>query len=153
MYSEHEITQREAVLRKLRRMLERQRERFQDYLHVLDTQQSAIAQDNLDALEQQVELETSVLEQIVQTQKTIAPLEQMYQQLNGGTAFPADIAAMQTNLTEMRSRISAHNADNRARLSRQIEQMRHKVAQLRIPNRHTSPYAAAGGGSMVDIQG
>ena len=153
MHADHEIAQREAVLRRLRSMLERQRDRFRDYLGVLDTQQHAIRRDDLNALEQQVELETSVLEQIVQTQKTIAPLERLYRELSGGMAFPADISLLQNNLTEMRTRITTHNNESRARLSQRIDQMRHQVAQLRIPNRHTSPYAAAGGGSMVDIQG
>ncbi|MFW6362541.1 MAG: hypothetical protein ACOC0D_01740 [Spirochaeta sp.] len=152
-YSDQDITQREAILRRLRHMLEQQRERFQEYLVVLDRQQTAINQDSVDFLAQQVEMETAVLEQIIQTQKTIVPLEQMYQELSRESVFPADISELQKNLTDMRIRISSHNEGNRARLSERIEQMRMKASQLRVPNRHASPYAAISGGQMVDIHG
>lgn len=153
MYSEHEIAQREAVLRRMRRMLERQRGRFQEYLTILETEQRAAEANSLDALEQQVELETTVLEQIIETQKTIAPLERMYLQLSGGTGFPADVSRMQYGLTQMRTRISRHNSSNRELLSRRVDQLRVRMSKLRIPNRHLSPFAAAAGPQMVDIQG
>lgn len=153
MSSAQEISQREAILRRLRGLLEKQRQRFQDYLQVLDSQQQAVESDNIAALEQQVELETSVLEQILETQKTIAPLEGMYREMSGGNALPADIAGMQRGLTDMRSRISYHNNENRTRLALSIERMRTQIAQLRVPNRHSSPYGSVGGGQMVDIHG
>ncbi|GAB6089270.1 hypothetical protein [Spirochaeta dissipatitropha] len=148
-----DISQHEAILRRLRKLLEQQRSRFQDYLDVLDSQYEHLEADSLEGLESRLSLETEILEQLIETQKTIAPLEQMYRRQPGAGQLPSDILNMQQNLTGLRERIARRTEQNHVKLVEKAELLGKKITDLRIPKRYTSPYAGQSSAQMLDIHG
>ena len=74
-----------AVLKRLREMLVRQRERFQAYLGLLEAEESSIRNDEAEKLLAQVEIERTIISEIFTLKKVILPLETLYQAAYPGT--------------------------------------------------------------------
>ncbi len=73
-----------AVLKRLRAMLARQREKFDAYLRLLECEGEAIENGDSEKLLAQVEMEKSIIAEIFTLKRVIAPLESLYQ-----AAYPA----------------------------------------------------------------
>ncbi len=148
-----DVESRVAVLRRFRELLSEQRRKFERYLLVLDHERSDIESGDVDRLVAHVELEEQIVSEIYTFQKVIDPLEDLYR-----SAFPLaqenDVMSISDSLSVLRSEVSRRNAENRGLLQHRMELMRNEIAGFRNPfaGRH-SVYAAAGGGSLVDIQG
>ncbi len=76
--TDKEIEQRVAILRRLRETLATQREKFSNYLALLEKEQEIIQTGTLDKLESQVEVEQSIIGEIFTLQKVIRPLDELY---------------------------------------------------------------------------
>ena len=76
--SQNEINERVAVLKRFKTLLERQRDKFREYLSVLEKQQTSITEENTDALIAHTELEQQVVSNIAGLQKVIVPMAEMY---------------------------------------------------------------------------
>jgi len=81
--SSEEVKRRVAILKRFRELLCQQRDRFRQYLTVLDKQKDVIENGDTDQLMAHVELEEQIVGDIFAIQKVIDPLEAMYQ-----VAFP-----------------------------------------------------------------
>ena len=77
--TQQEIDHRTGVLRRFRELLQAQRDRFKNYLNVLDKQRISIEKGNADDLIRHVELEEKIVNDIFSIQKVIDPMEDMYQ--------------------------------------------------------------------------
>ena len=75
--SQEELSQRVAVLRRFRELLQRQRDKFSQYLQLLEHQKGDIESGDVDALVSHVELEQGIVSEIFAVQKVIDPLETM----------------------------------------------------------------------------
>jgi len=73
-----ELTERVAILRRFRGLLEQQRGRFLNYLALLEKQETAIGAGNGEEILAHVELERDIVADIFSIQKVINPLEDMY---------------------------------------------------------------------------
>ena len=145
----HTIEGNVAVLRKLRDMLSRQREKFGAYLRLLECEGDSIEQGDAEKLLSQVEMEKSLIADIFTLRKVIAPLEAIYQ-----SSYPAGSEAtvprLNAMLDAMGTEIIARNAKNRQRLRERMEDLRTEIASLRAWPKAASPYAATAPG-LIDI--
>jgi hypothetical protein len=143
------IQQNVAILKRLREMLFRQREKFGSYLHLLECEGEAIEQGDSERLLSQVELEQSLIAEIFTLKKVIAPLESLYQaHYPAGTE--ATIPKLKTTLEKMGSEIHAHNVRNRERLRERMDDMRREITSLRRWPKTASPFAEVTPG-LIDI--
>jgi hypothetical protein len=131
-----ELTQRVAVLKRFRELLQSQRDRFREYLNVLDKQQETIEKGDTEALLSHVELEEHILRDIFNIQKVILPLEAMYHTLS-----PADgegeVSSLKVSLEGLKREAAARSERNRGLLSLRMAEIRQEIKSLR-----GNPYAA-----------
>ncbi len=139
--------QKAAILRKLRDMLLRQREKLQSYLDLLELQGASIAGGDVERLASQVELEKAVISEIKSLARVIRPLEDLYR-----AAYPQredSVPVLQAALERLGSQVKEQNARNRAALKDKMEELRREIAGLRAWPRAGSFAEAAP--SLVDI--
>jgi hypothetical protein len=148
-----EIQHRVAVLKRFRELLVRQRDRFHDYLEVLDKQQDVIRSGDADALISHVELEEKIVADIYAIQKVVDPLEDVYR-----VAYPdkeSEVPSLKTALKELQVEVLARSERNRELLSSRMNEIRGEIRTLR-GNPFTarrSVYANEGGASLIDLKG
>jgi len=137
-----------AVLKKLRDMLARQREKFGAYLRLLECEGDSIEKGDTEKLLGQVEMEKSLIADIFTLRKVITPLEAIYR-----SSYPAGTEAtvprLNATLEAMGTEIISRNAKNRQRLRERMEELRLEITSLRSLPR-SSPFAAASRG-LIDI--
>lgn len=146
---EDEIRQRVNLLKRFRGMLEIQRDRFRDYLNVLEVQEHAIVEGDAEALELQASMEQQIVREILSVQKVIKPLEGMY-----GRMYPGkkpEITRLQSSLQHLQSQVLERNRLNREMLAKQRDELKEKIQSLRLPKGRKSVYAGNRTPSMVDL--
>ncbi len=148
-----EIQHRVAVLRRFRELLVRQRDRFRDYLEVLDKQKDVISTGDADALISHVELEEKIVADIYAIQKVVDPLEDLYR-----AAYPdkeSEVPSLKTALKELQSEALARSERNRELLSTRMNEIRGEIRTLRGNPFATrrSVYANEGSASLIDLKG
>lgn len=140
--SQQELEERVALLRKFRSLLQQQREKFREYLVVLEKQENSIETENPDALLAHTELEQQVVSNIMSLQKVIVPMADLYKARNGSAKPEQSITELQNDLTELQNKVLAQNAKNRDLLRVHISQIRTKIDSLHNPYKNAhSVYA------------
>ena len=143
-----DYSERVAMLHRLRDMLVQQRAKFQEYLDILDSEEEAIRNRDVEALEGYTRLETSVLAEINSFQKVIRPLESLYR-----SAYPdeeSQIPPLRASLARLRERVLERNEQNRALMRERIDELKREINDLKLPNTKKSLYRAAES-HLVDI--
>lgn len=135
--SQEELNERVAILRRFRTLLEQQRGKFREYLTVLEKQQDSISCENTEALLAHTELEQQVVKNIINLQKVVVPMRQMYNSVRAGEAAASDdqktIESLQQDLTDLQERVLAQNKINRELLKVHIGQIKIQLAGLKNP--------------------
>jgi hypothetical protein len=163
--SEEEVTQRVEILKRFRELLVSQRDRFREYLEVLDKQKDVIEGGSADDLTAHVELEEKIVADIFSIQKVIDPLEDMYRaaypekagtnHLGSDADGPPEIPTLKSALDSLKIEAAARMERNKDLLSRRMTEIRTEIKTLR-KNPYTkgrSVYGGADAPVLVDIQG
>ena len=79
--TQEELNERIALLKKFRLLLEKQREKFREYLTVLEKQENSIEDENAEKLLAHTELEQQVVANIMNLQKVIVPMSELNKSL------------------------------------------------------------------------
>lgn len=148
--TEREISDRVALLKRFRAMLEEQRARFRSYLSVLDSQEAAIETGDTDKVLAYAEMEQQVLSEILSLQKVIDPLQEVYNE-----SFPGgdeQIVNLQEGLSRLRDQVLARNESTRAFLTKQKEALKARIEGLNFPRAKRSVYASVPQPGMLDIR-
>jgi hypothetical protein len=167
-----EVRRRVAVLKRFRELLRQQRDRFAQYLEVLDKQKKVIESGSADELMAHVELEEKIVSDIFSIQKVIDPLEDMYQTLlppkdaksrmsaSGGVLSDdasmeeRELPGLRSALEELKAEAVIRSERNKGLLSKRMEELRLEMKSLRA-----NPYAlrrsvySGETASLVDIKG
>jgi len=163
-----ELAQRVAILKRFKTLLSQQRDRFRNYLDLLDKQQSVIEAGSAEDLLSYVEIEEKIVADIFSIQKVIDPLEEMYYTvISGGTPQKAlaenhadnqdEVPSLKASLEKLKSEAVIRSTKNKELLSKRMLELRSEIKVLR-----NNPYAAGGrrssfGGantaSLVDLKG
>jgi hypothetical protein len=151
--SSEEVAQRVAVLKRFRELLVNQRDRFHDYLQVLDKQKDVIEKGDAEALISHVELEEKIVADIYAIQKVVDPLEDLYK-----SAYPereAEVPKLKAALDELKAEAVARSERNRNLLSKRMEELRTEIKTLRNNPfaARRSVYADSGEAALVDLKG
>jgi len=154
--SQAELAQRVAVLKRFKKLLSQQRDRFKSYLDLLDKQQGVIESGNAEDLLKYVDIEEKIVADIFSIQKVIDPLEEMYNSLSANKGSDKDVPDIKASLDKLRNEAVIRSEKNKELLSKRMLELRSEIKALR-----NNPYAAGGrkafAGSntatMVDIQG
>jgi hypothetical protein len=159
--SAEEVSQRTAVLRRFKELLKAQRDRFRNYIEILDKQKSTIEHGSADELIRHVELEEKIVADIFSIQKVIDPMEEMYQAARViGPAMPAPLEA--DNVDSLKSALEGLKAEAISRSERNKNLLSKRMIELRaeIKNIRANPYARqrtaysdSAAPTLVDIRG
>jgi hypothetical protein len=151
---EKELAQRVAILKRFRELLIRQRDRFRNYLTVLDKQQAVIGSGSANDVLAYVELEENIAADIFAMQKVIDPLELMYRE--AVPDFSADdVPAIKATLENLRKQSAAQSNHNRELISGRMDIIRREIKDIK-----SNPFVQAGSvyreintAPVVDIRG
>ena len=150
--SEQELEERVALLKKFRGLLQEQRDKFREYLNVLEKQENSITTENADALLAHTELEQQVVSNIMNLQKVIVPMSDLYKAR--GDKHDESIVSLQNDLSNLQTKVLAQNKKNRDLLRSHIDSIRTQIATFRNPykNRRSIYAEKTGTGSMVAVE-
>jgi hypothetical protein len=165
-----EVRRRVAVLKRFRELLRQQRDRFAEYLEVLDKQKNVIENGSADELIAHVELEEKIVSDIFSIQKVIDPLENMYQALlplketTGRIPFSVsassasieekEVPGLKSALEELKAEAVVRSERNKELLAKRMEELRLEMKSLRA-NPYVLRRSVYSGetASLVDIKG
>jgi hypothetical protein len=144
-----EVDRRVALLKRLKGTLTQQREKFRDYLKVLDAEQTSIENQAADKLQAQVELEEQLVVEIHAIQKVIDPLEAVLRE--SYTVSDDEVAELRSTLGDLQTQVAEKSRQNRGLLEKTMAAISGEIVRLR-PMRGRNPYAGSRPASvLVDI--
>ena len=143
------IEERSAILTRLRELLVSQRQKFYDYLHLLDKEREVIEIGDVEKIEILINIEKNIVGEIQTLQKVIVPLEDLTEQ-----TYPLDnssIPVLKTDLEHLRTQILARSNENQALLRDKMTKVRQEIKNLRKPLSFRSANNSPGKPSIIDI--
>lgn len=155
--TKQEIDERVAILKRYKSLLEQQRNKFREYLKVLEKHQNSISDENPEALFAHTTLEEQIMENIVSLQKVIVPMNELYNHSNKKAGFlegDVAISSLQEDLNNLQEKVLIQNTKNRELLHTHLSQIRKQLNNLRNPYAYShSVYAQKEAvASLVEIQ-
>jgi len=170
--TQEEIDERIAILKRFRKLLEEQRNKFREYLDVLEKQQSAIEKGDTEAMLAHTELEQQIVANIGNLQKVITPMEKLYETKSapifGGTGSKDSgnansnsgiddaryIPHLKTDLIKLQQEVLMRNRQNCDMLRNSMTEMKSRMAMFKNPYKNSrSIYANDRTASLVNLQG
>ena len=157
--NEEELARRVAIVKRFRELLAKQRERFHNYLAVLDKQENIIVSGSAEDLLAHVELEEQIVADIFSIQKVIDPLELMYRTAVSGAPADGtsddDVPVIKSALEQLKAQAVTRSNYNRTLLSDRMAGIRTEIRALRNNpfGAGRSMYQTANTASLIDIRG
>lgn len=154
--TQEELNERVEILKKLRALLEMQRNKFREYLKVLEQQEHSIETENSEALIMHTELEQEVVKGIANLQKVIIPMSELYKSSSSSDDNISDSAVneLQKDLSTLQNKVLAQNEKNRELLRTHMTQIKTQIEQFKNPYRNVkSVYAQkVTAGNFVEVE-
>ncbi len=154
--TQEELNERVEILKKLRALLEMQRNKFREYLKVLEQQEHSIETENSEALIMHTELEQEVVKGIANLQKVIVPMSELYKSSSSSDGNISDSAVneLQKDLSTLQNKVLAQNEKNRELLRTHMTQIKTQIEQFKNPYRNVkSVYAQkVTAGNFVEVE-
>ena len=159
--SSNELAQRVAVLKRFKILLGQQRDRFRNYLDLLDKQQNVIESGSAEDLLAYVEIEEKIVSDIFSIQKVIDPLEEMYYSVvtgntsaTGAASTGDEVPDLKASLEKLRNEAVIRSTKNKELLSKRMVELRQEIKSLRSnPYTQRSGYGSGNTASLIDIEG
>lgn len=136
--SQEELNERIQILKKFRQLLEQQRTKFQEYLKVLEAQESKINEENAEALLAHSELEAQIVKGIGSLQKVIVPMQDLVTRTHAATYNPVDakpIEDIKAELAKLQGQVLKQNEKNRNLLKFYMAQVKEQIQEFKNPYR------------------
>lgn len=155
--SKKELDERVAILKRFRSLLEEQRNKFQEYLLVLESQQGKIEIEDGDSIVAHAELENQIVKNLASLQKVIVPMQGMYNAIVPGLPVSdnAGIEQLQLDLANLQKQVLSQNERNRTLLQTHMAKVHAQLGNINVMNPYrgrSSVYSEkAAVGSMVEI--
>lgn len=153
-----EIDERVAILKRFRQLLQQQRNKFREYLTVLERQQTDIEQQNPDSIMAHAELEQQVLANIVNLRRVISPMEKLYETAHKpdskDSAEAVQIPHLQAELDLLQEKVLLQNEKNRELLKTHMTDIRTQINQIKNPyrNRQSVYSSNVENPAIIDLQ-
>lgn len=153
------MDERVAILKRFRKLLEQQRNKFQEYLTVLESQQGKIENEDAASIVAHAELENQIVKNLASLQKVIVPMQGMYKAIVPAVpmADNANVEQLQLDLANLQKQVLAQNERNRNLLKSQMGKIKTQITNLNLMNPYrgrSSVYSEKlAAGSMISIEG
>ena len=133
--SNAELQTRICVLKRFKALLQEQRDKFSEYLYVLEKQEMSIVQNNIEAVVQHTELENTIIQNILSIQKVIEPIEKMYYLSN-----PEDenVLQLKNDLLRLQESVQLQNKKNRLILDEKMMSVREEISNFPLRNKYVA---------------
>lgn len=153
---QRELDERVAILRRFRYLLEQQRDKFQEYLRILEMQEDEINEDDAEAIMAHADLANQIVKNIGSLQKIIVPMQRLYEKSHAATYNPEEIipvTKIQDDLIALRAQVVSQNIRNQKLLRVRMLDIRRDISGIKNPYRaHRSVYARQDdGGNMIHL--
>ena len=134
--SKEELDERIAILKRFRKLLEQQRNKFQEYLMVLESQEGRIEMEDGDSIAAHAELENQIVKNLASLQKVIVPMQGMYNAIMPGIpiADNASVEQLQLDLANLQKQVLAQNERNRNLLQAQMGKIKAQLGNMNLMN-------------------
>ena len=134
--SKEELDERVAILKRFRKLLEQQRNKFQEYLMVLESQEGKIELEDGDSIAAHTELENQIVKNLASLQKVIVPMQGMYQAIMPGVpiADNASVEQLQLDLASLQKQVLAQNERNRTLLQSHMNKVKNQLNNINLMN-------------------
>ena len=134
--SKEELEERVAILKRFRKLLEQQRNKFQEYLMVLESQEGKIEIEDGDSVVAHAELENQIVKNLASLQKVIIPMQGMYNAIVPGIPVSenASVEKLQLDLANLQKQVLAQNEKNRNLLKMQMGKIKNQLGNLNLMN-------------------
>lgn len=134
--SKEELDERIAILKRFRKLLEQQRNKFQEYLMVLESQEERIEMEDGDSIAAHAELENQIVKNLASLQKVIVPMQGMYNAIMPGVpvADNASVEQLQLDLANLQKQVLAQNERNRNLLQAQMGKIKAQLGNMNLMN-------------------
>ncbi|ULQ60745.1 flagellar protein FlgN [Brucepastera parasyntrophica] len=151
--TQEQVAERVAILKRFRQLLEEQRNKFREYLSVLEKQEDMIHSDNVDAMVRHTEIEQSIIAEIYTIQKVIDPMEELVKTINPAKQ-DTEIPKIKTDLEHLRKEVLQQNEKNRDLLKSHMQTLRQQVLSMKNPYAGKQSIYASGANSasVIDIE-
>ena len=153
--SKEELDERIAILKRFRKLLEQQKNKFQEYLMVLESQEGKITEENADSIMAHTELENQIVKNLASLQKIIVPMQGMYNAIVPGVpvADNAKVEQLQLDLANLQKQVLAQNERNRQLLRANLTELREQIVSIKNPYRaRQSVYAEPEAGNLIQVE-
>ena len=156
-FSQEEIDERVAVLKRFKILLETQRNKFQEYLNVLEKQASSIETEDAESLKIHTEIENEVVNNIKNLQKVIVPMSELYRSSSkeffSSQEEEKHLDDLQKDLSVLKEKVQNQNEKNRALLKVKMTKIKTQIDSFKNPYRNVkSVYAKqTSSPSLVEI--
>ena len=155
--SQEELNERIQILKKFRQLLEQQRTKFQEYLKVLEAQESKINEENAEALLAHSELEAQIVKGIGSLQKVIVPMQDLVTRTHAATYNPADakpIEDIKAELAKLQGQVLKQNEKNRNLLKFHMAQVKEQIQEFKNPYRslNSVSFTTMTTGSRIQVE-
>ena len=133
--SNSELQVRLSVLKRFKSLLQEQRDKFSEYLYVLEKQEISIIQNNVEAVMQHTELENNIIQNILNIQKVIEPIEKMYYFSN-----PQDknVLQLKDDLEKLQESVQRQNEKNRLIIAEKMASIRQEISGFPLRNKYVA---------------
>ena len=138
--SQEEISERVAILKRFRTLLEQQRNKFREYLKVLELQENKIETEDTDAILAHSQLETEIVKGIGSLQKVIVPMQELCTKTNAAFYNPKDavpIESIQKDLNNLQKQVLEQNEKNRILLKEHMCVLKQQISNFKNPYKNT----------------
>lgn len=154
---QRELDERIAILRRFRYLLEQQRDKFREYLRILEMQEAEINEDNADAIIAHADLSNQIVKNIGSLQRIIVPMQKLYEKSRPATYNPEEsipVTKIQDDLVALREQVVSQNIRNQKLLRVRMLDVRSELNGIKNPYRaHRSVYARQDdAGGLVQLE-
>lgn len=133
--SQKELDERIAILKRYRALLEQQRNKFQEYLSVLEKQSDAITERNTEKIAVHSQIEDQLVANLAKLQKVISPMEKLYEEkhVSSGNFGTDPIPELKNELNRLKERVLMQNQQNREMLQERLIEVKPAVQNFKNP--------------------
>ena len=127
--SSAELERRISVVKRFKSLLKEQREKFSQYLFVLERQEKEIQKSSVEAIVQHSEVGNGIIENILNVQKVIEPIEKMYYIVNP-EASDVDVMKLKDDLGRLQVAVLKQNEKNQIILQDKMTDLNQEIAHF-----------------------
>ena len=154
--SDKELEERVAIVRRFKSLLEQQRQKFKEYLNVLELQEGKIEEEDVYAIRSHEELGNQIVKNISELQRVIVPMQQLYTSTRAASYNPKEavpIEQIQSELEQLQRKVLTQNERNRELLNVHLADVRRRLSSLQNPYKSLqSIYAEKSPSTLINIE-